>query len=132
MKNKKAPVMLMTLVGAFVLGLIALNLTQYLRAPGGLTEIKAPNEEALEKVRQRQAEQAATRKPTQKELRMRSQVGAVGGIRHDVSSGIPEHPSILIVQPERMTPTFDGDSTSAHWYREDSAQKARADKEKGG
>ena len=51
MVRQKAPILLGSLVGVLVLTLVTINMTQYLRNPGGIQEIDVPNKEALERIK---------------------------------------------------------------------------------
>lgn len=131
MKTKKKPVMLVTIVCAIGLGMIALNLTQFMRNPSGLVEIEAPNKQALEEVQKRQEAAAATRKPTQKELRQKSLVGNQMST-DSIVNGVPITPSILLPDLKSTPPKFESEATTAHWYDNESAQTAKADRKSTG
>ncbi len=124
MIKNKTPILMVSIAGTLVLTMIAINMTQYLRRPGGLEEIKAPNAEAIAKLRERQGQAAG---PDGASLAAMKSTGFGPKTPGDeISAGIPEAPSIQIPTSKLYRPTFDSATTSAHWYDEDSYQKVNA------
>lgn len=126
MIKKKTPVLLVTIVVAIGLGLVVLNMTPFLKT-GGLMDIKAPDKEALQAVRDRQAASADSRIKTIKERSMLASIGPEGS-KATLKNGIPETPSIAMPDTKKLAPQFDSETTSAHWYENESAQAAKAEK----
>ena len=126
MIKKKTPVLLVTIVVAIGLGLVVLNMTPFLQN-GGLMDIKAPDKEALQKVRDRQAASADSRIKTMKERTMFVSNGPEGS-KATLQKGIPETPSIAMPDTKKFAPQFDSETTSSHWYENESAQAAKAEK----
>lgn len=128
MNNKKAPILLVSIVGTLVLTLIAINMTEFLRNPGAIQEIQAPNQDALKKVSERPVAQVlpegVTLEKMQRSFDLEDEQAATAGVN-------PETPSIQLPNTKANKPTFEPSTTSAHWYDDDSYQKVNANKNSG-
>lgn len=129
MKKSKAPILLVTVVGALVLTLAAVNLSQYMRKQHLMQDIEAPNEEAIKKMQERRAQMSGGDAMVGKEEMVRgfgpSSVSTVA------AAGIPDEPSIKVPNSRDYKPEFDPATTSSHWYDDDSYQKVNAGKREG-
>jgi hypothetical protein len=130
MIKKKSPVLLVTIVAAVGLGMVVLNMTGFLANPGGLPEFDAADKEAMQEVQKRQQASAGDRIKTMKERSMFS-IGP-GGQSANLKTGVPDTPSIAMPNMKQVVPKYDPETTSSHWYEDDSLQKVNADKKKGG
>ncbi len=128
MIKNKTPILMVSIVGTLVLTLVAINMTQYLRNPGGLVEIEAPNKEALEKVGDRDHAQVYPEGVTLQKMETSFGADESGAVK---AVAIPDEPSIQIPNTRLIKPTFEPSTTAAHWYDEDSYQKVSASKNAG-
>jgi hypothetical protein len=128
MNNKKAPILMVSIVGTLALTLVAINMTEYLRDPGAIQEIEAPNQEALKKVGERPAANAM---PEGAMLAQMKDSFATEGPQNPAAVANPETPSIQLPNTKMKSQPFEPNTTSAHWYDDDSYQKVNAGKNTG-
>jgi hypothetical protein len=131
MKRKKTPILLASLAGLFVVVMITLNLSQYLRNPGAIQEIEAPNKEALEKLQSRM-DQGGTEnvRPASATGIAKFGPGSIAQVEGGFA-GIPAAPTIIVPDRTRQEPGFDSATTSSQWYDEESYQKVNAESAEG-
>ncbi len=128
MNNKKAPILMISIVGTLVLTLIAINMTEFLRNPGAIQEIEAPNQDALKKVSERPVVEVLPEGVLKAEMQKSFAPTGDGAVTAAVN---PETPSIQLPNTRANKPTFEPSTTSAHWYDDDSYQKVNANKNSG-
>ncbi len=124
MNNKKAPILMVSIVGTLVLVLIAINMTEYLRNPGGgIQEIAAPNREALKKVSERPSAEVLPEGVLLQKMEQSFNSGSEQPVAAVVN---PETPSIQLPSTKVTKQPFVTNTTSAHWYDDESYQKVNA------
>lgn len=127
---KKTPTILLTLGVLLVVGMVTLNMTQFLRNPFGMQEIKAPNAEAMATLRERSKQAAGPGGASVTDLAEASNFkkGAPGDYS---AQGIPATPTIQLPNARLYVSTFNSSMTSSMWYDDDSYQKVNAKNNEG-
>jgi hypothetical protein len=131
MKPKKKPILLISLAVTLVLIVLGMNLANILREPGGgLQNLEAPNQETINKMRDRQKQVANSGDRSADRLKQAS-IFSISGtvtVANPKMGEVPDIASVLIPTRMMFDPEFENDSTSSHWYKEDSYLKEDARK----
>ena len=131
MKPKKKPILLISLVVTLVLVVLGMNLANILREPGGgIQSPEAPNQETIDKMRERQKQAANSGDRSADRLKQASKFSISGAVTvaNPKMGEVPDVASVLIPTRMMFGPEFENDSTSSHWYEEDSYLKEDARK----
>lgn len=127
MIQKKKPILLFSIVGTLVLVVIITNLSQVFRDPSRFQDIPAPNQETLDKLKERQSQAVSPDGAVQ--ARMENALGAVAGAGMTSVGEVPLTPSILLPSIKSYEPAYEGpNKTTGLWYKEDSYQQTEAEK----
>jgi len=126
MKQKKKPFLLMTIVVTLVVVLLGVNMSQYLRDPGRIKDIKAPNAETMAKMKERKSEEPLPDNVEVGEMMLSSSIGTMGGGAVPVGE-VPPVSSIELPRLQKYQSVYSTDSTSGHWWSEQSKQKQVSD-----
>ncbi|MEX2242591.1 MAG: hypothetical protein WD716_01965 [Fimbriimonadaceae bacterium] len=131
MKPKKKPILLISLAVTLVLVVFGVNLANILREPGGgLQTMEAPNQETIDKMRERQQQAVSSGDRSAARLKQASKFSISGAVTvaNPKMGEVPDVPSVLIPTRMMFDPEFENDSTSSHWYKDDSYLKEDARK----
>ena len=126
MKQKKKPFLLMTIVVTLVVVMLGVNMSQYLRDPGRIKDIKAPNAETIAKMKERQSEEPLPDGLEVGDMMLASSMGAMGGDAVPVDE-VPPVSSIKLPRLQKYQSIYSTDSTTGHWWTEQSKQKQVSD-----
>lgn len=127
MIQKKKPILLISIVGTLVLVVIIGNLSQFLRDPNRFQDIPAPNQETLDKLKERQNQ--AVSPDGAVEAMMDNAMGARAGAGMSLIGDVPDTASILLPSVKTYEPEYEGpNKTTGQWYQEDSYQQTEAEK----
>jgi hypothetical protein len=107
--------------------LVTINMTQYLRNPSGLQEIKVPNAEALEEIKERSSANVLP----DGVMATRMAEASFGASVATTAAANPETPSIQIPNTRLQKSEFNAATTSAQWWDDESYQKVNAQKNAG-
>ena len=121
MKQRKKPLLLMTIVGTLVVLLLGANMTQYLRDPNKIKEQKAPNQETIKKWRERPPSDDAPDDAQIGEMMQMETSMRMSGPNAPLGE-IPARPTIELPRLQKYQALYRVDYPTAHWYDEKSKQ----------
>ena len=121
MKQKKKPLLLMTIVATLVVLLLAANMTQYLREPNKIKEQKAANQETIDKWRERPPSEARRDDAQISDMMQMSSTMRMSGPNAPLGE-VPAKPTIELPRLQEYNSHYRVDYPTAHWYKPNSKQ----------